>query len=63
LQRPLLQAIADDADFANATAALKRQTATLQAEEAYIKTIVVDVGKAAQIVGYIAQALSFIATL
>jgi phosphoribosylcarboxyaminoimidazole (NCAIR) mutase len=57
------QAIADDADFASATAALKQQAATLQAEESDIKVIVADVGKAAQIAGYIAQALSLIATL
>jgi hypothetical protein len=57
------QAIADDADFASATAALKQQAATLQAEEDDIKTIVTDVGIAAQVVGYIAQALAFIATI
>lgn len=57
------QAIADDAAFASATAALKQQASTLQTEEDDIKKIVADVGTAAQIVGYIAQALSFVATL
>jgi hypothetical protein len=57
------QAIGDDADFANATAALKAQAATLQAQEEEIKKIVTDVGIAAKIAGYIAQAATFIATL
>jgi len=54
---------ADDASFANATAALKSQASGLQADEAMIKTIVGDVQTAATIVSYITQALAFIAKL
>jgi len=57
------QAIADDASFVLATAALKRQATTLQADENDIKKIVADVNTAAQIVGYITQALALIAPL
>lgn len=58
-----MQAIADDAEFVNATAALKQQAAALQIEEDDIKKIVSNVGIAAKIVGYIAQAASIIAKL
>lgn len=57
------QAAADDADFTNAVVALKQQAATLQTQEDDIKKIVTDVGTAAKIAGYVAQALAFIATL
>ena len=54
-------AIADDADFVKATRALKQQATALAAEEAQIKKVVADVGTAAKIAGYIAQAVAFIA--
>jgi len=57
------QAIADDADFASATTALKQQSATLQAEEDDFKKTINDVKTAAQIAGYIADALGIIAKL
>lgn len=57
------QAIADDASFTAAVGALKQQATVLETEEADIKKIVTDVGTAAQIVGYLAQAATFIATL
>jgi hypothetical protein len=57
------QAIADDAEFGNATAALKKQAAMLEADEEYIKKIVSDVATAAKIIGYIAQALTLIGKL
>lgn len=57
------QALADDADFARATAALKQQAAALQVEEADLAKVVADVGTAAKIAGYLAQAVSFLATL
>jgi len=57
------QAISDDAEFDNATAALKQQAATLSADEAAIKKIVGDVATAGKIAGYIAKALQIIASL
>jgi len=57
------QAIADDADFANAVTALKQQAAGLQVEEDDIKKIVANVAAAAEVAGYMAQAASLIATL
>ena len=57
------QAIADDADFQSATAALKQQATALQAEQAQIQAIVNDVAIAAKIAGFLAQAASFLATL
>ena len=57
------QALTDDTIFTTSTAALKQQARTLQTEENDIKAIVTDVGIAAKIVGYLAQAASMIATL
>jgi hypothetical protein len=57
------QAIADDADFVNATVALKQQSSALQTEEAQILKVVTDVGIAAQIAGFLTQAASFVAAV
>jgi negative regulator of replication initiation len=57
------QNAADDATFANATDALKSRTDGLQADEAAIKKIIADVATAGKVVGYITQALGFIAKL
>ncbi|WP_157649647.1 hypothetical protein [Burkholderia ubonensis] len=57
------QALADDSQFEGASAALKEQANGLAAEEASIKIIVADVGTAAKVVGYITQALGYIALL
>ncbi|HVA14060.1 MAG TPA: hypothetical protein VNF99_12470 [Stellaceae bacterium] len=57
------QNIADDAIFSKMIETLKSQTGGLQADEAAIKGIISDVGTAAKVVGYITQALSFIAKL
>ncbi len=57
------QAISDDDDFAAATTALKSQSSALQADRDKIESIVTDVSLAAQIVGYLAQAASFLAGL
>ena len=54
---------ADDATFANATDALKSRTEGLQADEAAIKAIINDLEIAAKVLGYITQALGFIAKL
>jgi len=57
------QTIDDDDDFTSATTALKQQAATLQADQAAIEKIVGDVKTAADISGYIADALKNIAKL
>jgi len=57
------QNAADDAIFSQAMAPLKSQTGGLQVDETTIKKIVSDVGTAGKIVGYITQALGFIAKL
>jgi hypothetical protein len=57
------QAIADDAAFTAATAALKQQATALQTKEEDIKKIVDDVHTATQIVGYMAQVLAFVEKL
>lgn len=57
------QAIADDADFANAAAALKQLSSTLQIDQAQIQQIVTDVGTAAQIVGFLTQAAGLVAAV
>ena len=54
---------ADDASFAAATASLKTGADVLQADEAIIKKIIGDVATAAKLIGYITQALTFIAKL
>jgi ABC-type phosphate transport system auxiliary subunit len=57
------QNAADDASFAVATQALQTRTDGLQADEAKIKKIVADVATAGKVVGYITDALAFIAKL
>jgi hypothetical protein len=57
------QNAADDDTFENATEALQARTTGLEADETVIKAIVSDVATAGKIVGYIAQALGFIAKL
>jgi hypothetical protein len=57
------QTISDDADFQSATSALQQQATALQAEQADIQKIVDDVGVAAKVAGYLAQAASFLAAL
>lgn len=57
------QMAADDALFGSATAALKKQSTMLGDMEAEINKYVADVELAAQIVGYIAQAITFITGL
>ncbi len=54
------QAISDDAEFSKAIPALKQQAAMLKAKEDEIKKLVSRVGTAAQIAGYVAQALALI---
>lgn len=65
LRSGLLQAqnAADDASFTNATTTLQSQANDLKADEASIGKIVADVKIAGNIVGYIGQALAFIAKL
>jgi hypothetical protein len=55
------QNAADDASFTNAIDALKTQTDGLEADEKTIKGIIADVATAGKVVGYITQALAFIA--
>lgn len=57
------QNAADDAAFTDATKALQTQATGLKAAEASIQAVVKDVATAATIVGYITQALAFIAKL
>jgi hypothetical protein len=57
------QNAADDSVFANATQLLQSQVSGLQADQASINTIISDVAIAGQVVGYITQALAFIAKL
>lgn len=57
------QAAANDAVFAQATAALSAQANVLTGMEKQIKTFVTDAGDAGRIVGYIAQAVALIAKL
>jgi hypothetical protein len=54
---------ADDLVFANATQQLQSQVSGLQADQAAINAIIADVALAGQVVGYITQALAFIAKL
>jgi negative regulator of replication initiation len=58
-----IQNAADDASFTNATQALQARSDGLKADEATIKAIVADVATAGKVIGYIAQALAFIAKL
>ena len=65
LATALLQAkyAANDALFQQATVDLNNRANDLKAQEDKIKQIVADVGTAAQILGYIVQAATFIAAL
>ena len=54
---------ADDAVFADACAALQAQADGLNADEEAIRRVVTDVATAASIIGYIAEAVGFIAKL
>ncbi len=57
------QALNDDAQFSAAVSTLKQQADSLAADEAHIQTIVKDVASAAKIVGYISQAVTFLAAI
>jgi ABC-type phosphate transport system auxiliary subunit len=57
------QNAADDASFANATELLQSRVKGLQADEAAIKAVIKDVQIAGQVIGYVEQALGFIAKL
>jgi hypothetical protein len=57
------QGSADDAAFADATAALRSQAETLKADRAAIEAIVKDAAAAASIARQVARALRFIAKL
>jgi len=58
-----IMVIADDATFDTATAALKQQAATLQSQAEAIGAVAADAATAAQITGWIVQAVAFIAVL
>ena len=57
------QALTDDADFGNATAALKSQVSALNVEVDSIKKIVDDVATAGKIVGFITKAIQVIGAI
>jgi hypothetical protein len=57
------QLAADDATFTQVTTSLKNEAAKLKAQEAQFQQIISNVALAAQIVGYIAQAVAFIAAI
>jgi negative regulator of replication initiation len=57
------QNAADDASFANATAALQSRLSGLEADEKAIKALISDVTTAGKVIGYIADALKWIAKL
>jgi hypothetical protein len=57
------QTAADDVTFNASTKNLKDQAASLKAQEAQVQKLIADVALAAQIVGYIAQAVTFIAAI
>lgn len=57
------QNIADDLIFLKTIDTLKSPTGVLQTDEVAIKKLISDVGTAEKIVGYVTQALSFIAKL
>lgn len=56
-------ALANDAEFTQVTAALKKEAALLQARADHLKKIIKDVGTAGKVVGFIAQAASAVAKL
>jgi multidrug resistance efflux pump len=57
------QAIADDTLFSQAANALKAQAASLKSKEATIQSIISNTAIAAQVVGYVAQAVIYIMAL
>ena len=57
------QNAADDASFCAIVATLKTDAGVLQTDEATIKELIKDVETAAQVIGYITQALNFISKL
>lgn len=57
------QNLSDDASFTGMAQALQKQDTALKAESADIQALVADVKTAASIVGYITQALIFVAKL
>jgi hypothetical protein len=57
------QALSDDSQFSTATTALQSQADALAADETAIQNIVSDVGTAAKVVQYIAEAVGFIAKI
>jgi hypothetical protein len=57
------QTLSDNGAFTTATAALNTKAADLKAQEAHIKKIITDVATAAKVVGYIAQAVTFVEAL
>ena len=57
------QATDDDGDFEALVTTLQQQVSALQVEEGQMQTIVGDVGKAAQIAGYVTEALTYVAKL
>jgi hypothetical protein len=57
------QNAADDATFANATAALQSRLSGLEADEKAIETIIADVVIAGKVIGFIADAVKLIAKL
>lgn len=57
------QNVADDAIFSSAISALRSQTAGLQKDDLAVKKIIADVATANKVLGYISQAIGFIAKL
>jgi hypothetical protein len=57
------QTITDDAIFARSSQSLTLQAAALKAQEDHIKQTIADVGIAAKILGYIAQAVTYMGAL
>jgi hypothetical protein len=58
-----LQNVQDDATFKSSVTTLKAQTTALTADENSIKGLIADINEADKVVGYIGQALTFIAAL
>ncbi|HTV83884.1 MAG TPA: hypothetical protein VME63_00645 [Dyella sp.] len=58
-----LQNVRDDATFKSSVANIKAQTNTLQTDEKSIKGLISDVGTATKVLGYVADAVGFIAKI
>jgi len=58
-----LQNVTDDGTFAASLATIKAQTSGLQLDEKTVKDLVGDIGAATKVIGYIGQALTFIAKI